>query len=67
MGEFGFCGMITLKKLPMKTFVTNSGLKLLVPAQGKQPWDSDLPATPEPEKNLVLFSSTINDGFYINE
>ena len=59
--------MIVLNKLPMKTFETNSGLKILVPVQGKQPWDSDLPATPEPEKGLSLIDSTIDSGFYIKE
>ena len=67
MNEFGLCGMIVLNKLPMKTFETNSGLKILVPVQGKQPWDSDLPATPEPEKGLSLIDSTIDSGFYIKE
>ena len=67
MNEFGLCGIIVLKKLPMNTFVTNSGLKILVPANGKQPWDSDLPATPEPEKGLELIGSTISEGFRIKK
>ena len=67
MSEFGFCGIIVLKKLPMRTFITNSGLNILVPVQGKQPWDSALPATPEPEKGLTLLGNTIDEGFYIKE
>ena len=65
MNEFGLCGMIVLNKLPMKTFETDSGLKILVPANGKQSWDSDLPSTPEPEKSLALRGETIDDGFCI--
>lgn len=67
MSEFGLCGMIVLRKLPMNTFTTDSGLKLFVPAQGKQPWDSDLPATPEPEKGLSLIGTTMDNGFLIKE
>ena len=65
MNEFAINGIIVLKKIPMKTFVTESGMKLLVPARGKQPWDSELPSTPEPEPGLSFITDKIEDGIYI--
>ena len=67
MKEFGLCGIRILNKPPMRTFITNSGLKIIVPIQGKQAWDSDLPATPEPEKGLSLRGKTLEDGFKIDK
>lgn len=58
-------GMVKLKKAPMKTFVTNSGLELLVPTLSDQCWDSNLPSTPEPKKGLVLRGETLDEGFRI--
>lgn len=34
------------KRVEMKEFVTDSGLKVLVPIKGEQAWDSPLPAAP---------------------
>ena len=64
---FRIDGMIKLKKVPMNIFVSDFGIKLLVPVLSDQCWDSDLPSTPEPEKGLALRGSTIDDGFYIKE
>ena len=64
---FRIDGMVKLKKVPMNTFFTDSGIKLLVPVLSDQCWDSDLPSTPEPEKGLALRGFSIEDGFYINE
>lgn len=65
--EFMISKMYVLKKLPMNEYKTKTGLKILVPANGEQPWDSNLPATPEPEANLALRGSNLDDGFYIKE
>ena len=64
---FRIDGMMKLNKAKMNTFVTNSGIKLLVPVISDQCWDSELPSTPEPEKGLALIGSSIDDGFCINE
>lgn len=64
---FRIDGMNVMKKVPMKTFVTNSGLKLLVPTLSDQCWDSDLPSTPEPEAGLELRTDKIKEGFRIRE
>ena len=67
MSEFRINGMLVLNKLPMKEFITDSGLKLLVPANGSQAWDSELPSTPEPEKGLEMRGVSIDDGYRIRE
>ena len=64
---FRIDGMIKLRKVPMNTFVTDSGIKLLIPVLSDQCWDSDLPSTPEPEKGLTLRGISFDDGFYIKE
>ena len=66
-GEFMINGMYVLNKIPMKTFVTQSGLSLLVPVVDNQCWDSALPSTPEPDKDLALRGSTIDEGFCIKK
>lgn len=63
VNAFHLDGMIKLNKVPMKTFITDSGIKLLVPTLSDQCWDSDLPSTPEPKKNLALLGKEIKDGF----
>ena len=60
-------GMMKLKKVPMNTFVTDSGITLLVPVLSDQCWDSELPSTPEPEKGLALRGTSIDDGFCLKE
>ena len=64
---FRLDGIIKLNKVPMKTFITKSGLKLLVPIISDQCWDSQLPSTPEPEAGLALIGSSIDEGFCIKE
>ena len=65
--EFRISGMVVLNKLPMKNFVTDSGLTIYVPVKGDQCWDSALPSTPEPEKGLALLGSTLDEGFCMKE
>ncbi len=67
VNAFRIDGMTKLKKVPMKSIETNSGLKLLVPILSDQCWDSQLPSTPEPEAGLALIGSTLDDGFCIRE
>lgn len=67
VNAFRLDGMIPLKKVPMKTFVTDSGVKLLVPVLSDQCWDSEIPSTPEPEKGLEMRGPSIDDGFRIRE
>ena len=67
INTFHINGIEIMEKAKMKTFVTDSGLKLLVPTLSDQCWDSELPSTPEPRANLALRGSTIDDGFYITE
>ena len=62
---FHITGIEKLKKVPMKEFTTESGIKLLIPTLSDQCWDSALPSTPEPEKGLALIGSTIDEGFCI--
>ena len=64
---FRIDGMIKLNKVPMKTFETKSGLKLIVPTLSDQCWDSEIPSTPEPETGLALIGSSIDEGFCIKE
>ncbi len=64
---FFIVGIKKLNKVPMKVFVTKSGLKLLVPTLSDQCWDSDLPSTPYPNSNLALIGTSIDDGFCIKE
>ena len=65
--EFKFNGMIVLQKVAMKEYISNYGLKILVPKYGYLAWDSELPSTPEPNKNLALLGSTLDDGFCMKE
>ena len=64
---FFIVGIKKLNKVPMKVFVTKSGLKLLVPTLSDQCWDSDLPSTPYPNSDLALIGTSIDDGFCIKE
>ncbi len=42
------------RTVEMQPFVTNSGLEILVPAEGEQAWDAALPAAPRGSKALRL-------------
>ena len=65
--EFRIDGMMALHGVPVKEFVTKSGLVLLKPTLNNQTWDTGLLATPEPEPGLELRGETIADGFRIKE
>ena len=67
VNAFRVDGMIALKKVPMNTFVTDSGVKLLVPVLSDQCWDSEIPSTPEPEKGLEMRGPSVDDGFRLKE
>ena len=67
INTFHINGIEIMEKAKMKTFVTDSGLKILVPTLSDQCWDSELPSTPEPRANLALRGSTIDEGFYLKE
>ena len=64
--EFSIDGLKPLKPIPMRIFTTLSGLKILIPQVGiAQSWDSPIPSTIEPKKNLTLLGNSIKDGFYL--
>jgi hypothetical protein len=64
--EFFIDGIKPLTPIPMRTFITQSGLKLLLPPKGiAQCWDSPILSTIEPKYNLALIGSNIEDGFYL--
>jgi hypothetical protein len=49
------------------TFVSESGLKILVPAKGDQLWDSPLPASPYPNPHLRLRrTGDLSSGFSVS-
>jgi len=52
------------RKAPMEIFFTESGLALWVPKVGDQSWDSKLPSTPYPNKDLRLrVPGDLSSGF----
>ena len=51
----------------MKVLTTYSGLKVLIPYEGEQSWDSELPSTPEPNEKLALRGLTLDKGFCIRD
>lgn len=65
--EFRIDGMFVLRGVPMKTFVTKSGIKLSVPVINNQCWDTTLLETPEPEAGLELRGDSVAFGFRIKE
>lgn len=66
--EFSIDEIKPLKPIPMRIFVTLSGLKILVPQVGiAQSWDSPIPTTIEPKPKLSLLGKSINEGFCIQE
>ena len=69
MDYFTLNGISVLTKAPMKELTTDSGLKVLLPATGKDYniWDSELPASPYFSKNLSLIGDNISDGFYLKK
>lgn len=56
-------GVKDCSKVQMKTYITNSGLKIFIPVLSDQCWDSVLPSTPEPRNNLHLIGKNISEGF----
>ncbi len=66
--EFTITKMQIIRKINMNNYVTNSGLKILVPAKKEENcWDSDLPSTTEPNPYLALRGQSIDDGFCIKK
>ena len=65
--EFFFRGIYVLTKPRMKVLTTYSGLKVLIPYEGEQSWDSELPSTPEPNEKLALRGLTLDNGFCIRD
>ena len=65
VNAFRLDGIAVLNKVPMKTFVSDYGVELLIPTLSDQCWDSALPSTPEPEKGLQMRGKSINEGFRI--
>lgn len=62
-------GFAEIPKIPSKTFVTNSGLKLLIPADKSEYrlWDAPLPTTPYGQRELQLRGITLAQGFRVHE
>ncbi len=65
--EFRINGIMPLHGVPVKEFVTKSGLVLKFPHLNNQTWDTGLLATPEPEPGLELRGESLADGFRIRE
>ena len=64
--EFYINGIKRLEPVSMRVFTTSYGLKILIPQVGiAQSWDSPIPSTIEPKKNLALLGNSIKDGFYL--
>ena len=62
--KFFIDGIKPLNSISMRTFITHSGLKILIPPKGvAQCWDSPILSTIEPKDNLALLGSNIEDGF----
>jgi hypothetical protein len=54
-------------QVPLRTFLTDSGLVLYVPEKGDQMWDAPLPSTPYPNKRLRLRRpGDIRSGFALS-
>ena len=57
-------GLAPLPSIPMKKYVTSSGLELNVPVEGNQVWAAPLLSTPHPSPNVKLRNpDDISDGF----
>ena len=54
-----------IEKVSMYNYKTDSGLEILVPVRGNKCWDSPLPATPYPQKQLALRGEDIQSGFTV--
>jgi hypothetical protein len=66
-GLFFLDKVLILPKMPMNKLVTNEGLQILTPVYEDQPWDSDLPATPEFNPRLRLLGKDIGSGFIVQQ
>lgn len=66
-GLFFLDKVLILPKMPMNKLVTNEGLQILTPVYEDQPWDSDLPATPEFNPRLRLLGKDIGSGFSVQQ
>ena len=60
-----FSGAEPVRVAELKTFHTNSGLKIYTPIEGDQCWDSSLPASPYRNPLLSLRKQTVSSGFII--
>ena len=57
-------GFHPIPVVEMETFVTDSGLELLVPPKGRRSWDAPLPCTPHPRPELRLRrTGNLRSGF----
>jgi hypothetical protein len=57
--------LVDMPVLPTKEYVAKSGLKMMVPIQGDQVGNAELPSTPNPSNNIVLREDGLGGGFRI--
>ncbi len=56
-------GMAVLDKVETKIYITESGLKIEIPAKGSLCWIINVMSTPEPKPWLSLRKDSVEDGF----